>query len=251
MHLIALTAVAAACLQASTIRPLSNEELAELHQHRLTLAQQLLTSIEQFRASGMPQGESIERLVQIQADLVFQPLMESPTPDGFPSYSPVGEIVLLEYPSYRMATASNKEGSNTGFWTLFRHITSNDISMTAPVRMDFAVDSRGKLAAQEMSFLYGSRDLGQAGAQQKVLVQDVAGGWCLSIGVRGEPNPKQRQALAARLENWLQGKPELEATGQLRVMGWNSPFIAKEKRFYEVQIPVRRTVSNFVATTTN
>jgi hypothetical protein len=245
--------VAAACFQATAIQPLSSEELTDLHQHRLELGQQLLTSIEQFRISGIPLGDAMERLVQIQADLVFQPVMESPTPEGFPSYSPVGEIVLLEYPSYRMATASNKEGSNIGFWTLFRHITSNDIAMTAPVRMDFEVDGRGRLAAQDMSFLYGSSDLGQAGSQQNVLVQDVSGGWCISIGVRGEPNAKQRQVLADRLEKWLQDKPELEAIGQLRVMGWNSPFIAKSKRFYEVQIPVRRTQSNFVATsiTTN
>ena len=43
-----------------------------------------------------------------------------------------------------------------------------------------------------------------------------------------------------RLENWLKTHcEEYESAGPLRVMGYNSPFVADKKRFTEVQIPVR------------
>ena len=43
-----------------------------------------------------------------------------------------------------------------------------------------------------------------------------------------------------RLTNWLeQNKGKYEQSGPVRVMGYNSPFVARDRQFFEVQIPVR------------
>jgi hypothetical protein len=43
-----------------------------------------------------------------------------------------------------------------------------------------------------------------------------------------------------RLRSWLeQNKRQYEQSGPVRVMGYNSPFMARDRQFFEVQIPVR------------
>jgi len=42
------------------------------------------------------------------------------------------------------------------------------------------------------------------------------------------------------LRSWLeQNKSRYEQSGAVRVMGYNSPFLARDRQFFEVQIPVR------------
>ena len=37
---------------------------------------------------------------------------------------------------------------------------------------------------------------------------------------------------------YVEGKPALEVSGDLRVLGYNSPMVEAEKRFWEIQLPV-------------
>ena len=67
---------------------------------------------------------------QLQAD------REAPLPDGFPTYTPVGEIEVKRYPAYRKAETTG----GVAFWTLFQHIKTAGISMTAPVEMTYEKD---------------------------------------------------------------------------------------------------------------
>ena len=80
-------------------------------------------------------------------DLAFEPIMEAPLPVGFPAPVPAGEIAVIEYPRYRLARAGMKGGQNGTFFTLFRHIQSNDIPMTAPVEMTMDEDGTGMMSS--------------------------------------------------------------------------------------------------------
>jgi len=66
----------------------------------------------------------------------------------------------------------------------------------------------------------------------------------VSIGIRG---PRSEAALAdahERLRQWLaEHKEQYVENGSARVMGYNSPFVPRDRQFHELQIPVRE-VSN-------
>ena len=63
-------------------------------------------------------------------------------PAGFPAPGPVGEIIIKEYPAYRIARIRRGEGGVAGspnvmFRRPFNYIKRNDIRMTAPVEMGY------------------------------------------------------------------------------------------------------------------
>ena len=59
----------------------------------------------------------------------------APLPFGFPPPTPEGKIEIKQYPAYRCATVRHSGelsmAANSAFNPLYRHISSNDISMTA------------------------------------------------------------------------------------------------------------------------
>ena len=176
-----------------------------------------------------PTGESAD-------DASFKPVIEAPLPEGFPSYTPVGEIEVKRYPAYRKAETSGK----VAFWTLFQHITTAGISMTAPVEMTFRADGPPVGREQAMAFLYGDKSIGSAGRKGNVQVVDVPAATVVSFGMRGQRSDDVLVQAEQRLTNWLeQNKGKYEQSGPVRVMGYNSPFVARERQFFEVQIPVR------------
>ena len=83
----------------------------------------------------------------------FKPVVEAPMPEGFPAYTPVGEIEVKNYPAYRKAETSGR----TAFWTLFQHIQNAGVSMTAPVEMTYRNDGPPVGREQAMAFLYGDK----------------------------------------------------------------------------------------------
>ena len=178
-------------------------------------------------------------LAEVRDLLRFEPLIEGPLPEGFPKPTPVGEIRLQQYPQYRPARTDMTLIEGRAFWTLFNHTNKRDIAMTAPVEMTYSSQGDDAPKKTAMAFMYRSTKQGQLGSEGKVEVVDVPAQTVISIGIRGDAT-KQRVADATlRLENWLQAhREEYESAGLLRVMGYNSPFVADEKRFTEVQIPV-------------
>lgn len=168
----------------------------------------------------------------------FQPIKEAEMPRGFPAYTPVGRIELKKYPAYRKASASGA----AEFWTLFRHIQKNSVKMTAPVEMDYGDPSDARPQERSMSFLYERPDQGAAGKQGSVEVIDVPEMTVLSIGCRGS---RTRAAVAEAREKLVKyladKKGEYTIAGPVRVMGYNSPFVPRDKNFFEVQIPVKTT----------
>jgi hypothetical protein len=166
----------------------------------------------------------------------FKPIKEADTPDGFPPYTPVGQIEVKQYPAYRKATASGM----VEFWTLFNHIKENNIPMTAPVEMDYGDPSTDRPAERSMSFLYEKPDVGSAGTKGRVEVVDVPAATVVSIGCRGSQTTaavtEARKKLLAYLD---EHKAEHAAAGPVRVLGYNSPFVPRDRNYFEVQIPVK------------
>src|SRR5579871_4726767 len=113
--------------------------------------------------------------------------------------------------------------------------------MTAPVEMTYGMGGKDKLQGQAMAFLYRSTKQGILGNDEKVDVIDVPAMTVLSLGVRGDISKARLAEAKAHLDTWLnEHAKDYKASGPLRVMGYNSPFVAANKRFTEVEIPVRQ-----------
>jgi hypothetical protein len=144
-------------------------------------------------ALGADEPDQTRACERVISDLRFRPTLEADVPKDFPSPAPVGEVVLKEYPTYRMARTPMAKNTGQPFWRLFQHIKSNDIAMTAPVQMDF--DSERRVSS--MAFLYSDQLLGKPGMQGEVEVIDVAAMTAISIGARGYESEKSREELRA------------------------------------------------------
>ncbi len=172
--------------------------------------------------------------VRAQRDGAPAPVVNEATlPEGFPGPGPIGLVVVKEYPAHRLARAEG--GQRGAFGKLFRHITDNDIAMTAPVQMQ--LDDEGGRSG-EMAFFYADPQLGQAGPDQDVEVVDAPPQRVISIGVRGAMNPLVVAQAAAALDQHLAARPDLAAAGPPRLMGYNSPMTPVMRRYWEIQQPV-------------
>ncbi len=173
---------------------------------------------------------------QLAVDPSFKPVAEAPLPKNFPPHTPVGKIEVKNYPAYRKAEATGA----VAFWTLFGHIKSADIPMTAPVEMTYQVDGPPAGRERAMAFLYENPETGSPGRQGNVEVIDVPAATVLSIGVRGPRSDAVLAEAERMLRTWLeQNKTRYEQGGPIRVMGYNSPFVARDRQFFEVQMPIR------------
>lgn len=195
-------------------------------------SERLVSAITTHQEEGKAE-DLVQAVKEVSLMLSFQPRIEAELPEGFPTYTPVGVIEVKEYPAYRMAVAGK-------FWTLFRHIQSNDISMTAPVEMKYASNSSGKLSQQSMAFLYGNAEIGELGKNGEVNVVDVQPLTVVSIGVRGRRSQATVERAHQYLMRWIKANSDLEASGSPRVMGYNSPMVRQADSFFEVQVPVRK-----------
>lgn len=166
----------------------------------------------------------------------FEPIKEAELPSGFPPYTPVGQIELKDYPAYRKASSSGA----AAFWMLFAHIKQNDVKMTAPVEMDYGDPSAEKPKLLRMSFLYERPDQGRAGTMGSVEVSDVPPMRVVSIGCRGPQTSTAIDEARQKLLRYLESKrDQLVVAGPMRVLGYNSPFVPRNRSFFEVQIPVK------------
>lgn len=172
-------------------------------------------------------------LETVRDRLRFRPIKEAELPERFPGYTPQGVVELKTYPAYRKAVAKQ-------FFTLFRHITDNDIAMTAPVEMDLTQSKDGRLSQESMAFLYGEQTLGSTGKQGNVNVVDVESQEVVAIGVRGPMTIAARQSAEKSLKSWLAEHPDYQSAGSMRQLSYNSPFVPRGEQFHELQMSVER-----------
>jgi hypothetical protein len=180
---------------------------------------------------------------------------EARLPEGFPAPGPVNEVIVKTYPAHRLARVRADGGSNGMFMKLFRHIERNEIAMTAPVEMSWQQAEPAKAAEPvpavgkepvAMAFLYGKPSIGAAGADPedpRVVVEDIPEINVVSIGLRGGYEKATFDRGAKALQSWLAIHPEWKATGDLRTLAYNSPFVPGLAKYSEVQIPIEPTAA--------
>ncbi|MHC4908379.1 MAG: heme-binding protein [Planctomycetota bacterium] len=163
------------------------------------------------------------------------------TPEGWPALTPVGSVEVKDYPVYRAAIVTEvdiaEEDRRSMFMELFRHISAEDIAMTAPVDMGYA-DAPGGPRMTSMAFLYGSTDQGSVGTDGPVRVEDLSSRRYASVGVRGGYTNRNYERGLALLDTWLSENPGWKPDGPPRYLGYNSPFVPSFCRYGEVQIVV-------------
>ena len=178
-------------------------------------------------------------LLETLVILTFKPKVEAPVPAGFPAPSPVGVVEIKKLPVYRMAKVANSGMGGNNFFTLFNHIKKNKIEMTAPVEMTMA-EKNGKYTESSMAFLYQETTLGKVGPQGNIAVLDTKECMVASIGMRGSPSSENIESAKRWLIEKIKNAPEAyEIAGELKVMGYNSPFMPEKLRYYEVQLPLK------------
>ena len=178
-------------------------------------------------------------LLETLVILTFKPKVEAPVPAGFPAPSPVGVVEIKKLPVYRMAKVANSGLGGNNFFTLFNHIKKNKIEMTAPVEMTMA-EKNGKYTESSMAFLYQETTLGKVGPQGNIAVLDTTECMVASIGMRGSPSSENIESARRWLIEKIKSAPEAyEIAGELKVMGYNSPFMPEKLRYYEVQLPLK------------
>ena len=178
---------------------------------------------------------------ELVSDLTFRPYMEAPLPEGWPEFRAIDEIEILSYPAYRMAKTSMNRAQDVGaFWVLFNHIKDRDIAMTSPVQVDYSESGQRQQKAT-MAFLYRTPELGPTGRAGRADVVDVEPAMVVSIGARGQDRRSRVAELQERLEEWLEAAAEqYEAVGPMRVLTHNGPMVRGKRRYFEVQIPIKR-----------
>ncbi len=175
--------------------------------------------------------------------LSFEPVQQAELPKGFPGFQVVDEIELRHYPVYRMVrTNMSKGGSNGAFWPLFRHIESNGIAMTTPVQMDWTKQTdEGAERPMQMAFLYGDPAITPKHIAEGVEVLEAPAITVLSIGAIGDDRRERVDELRQRLASFLAVHGDVwQVAGQLRTMGYNSPMVSRDRRYFEVQLPVQK-----------
>jgi len=178
---------------------------------------------------------------------------EAPVPEGWPTLTPVGQVVVKQYPAVRAAVVRDPEPGRGGdamdsmFGRLFEHIQSRDIAMTTPVAMGYAgggdADAAGDAPGRMASMAVCSRRPTQCGAQRdgSVVVEDFPPRSYASIGVRGDYTPARFAEALEAVDAWLADHAEMWApAGPPRYLGYNSPFVPSFMRYGEVQRPVER-----------
>ena len=178
-------------------------------------------------------------LLEVLVILTFKPRVEAPVPAGFPAPTPVGVVEIKKLPVYRMAKVANSGMGGNNFFTLFNHIKKNSIEMTAPVEMTMA-EKNGKYTESSMAFLYQETTLGKVGPQGNVAVLDTTECTVVSVGMRGSPSSENIESARRWLLEKIKNAPEpYEIEGELKVMGYNSPFMPEKLRYYEVQLTLK------------
>jgi hypothetical protein len=189
-----------------------------------------------FSASALAQ-EAQDQPPEPQPDEkpAFEIVHEAELPEEWPAAGPAFEVAVKEYPAYRAAYAEGRGA----FFLLFAHIQTNEIPMTAPVEMEMKQAPRG-YEMVNMGFLYQSQDVGETGKKGPVEVVDVPAMTVVSFGTNGPIREATWQDALDQIEATINALEDWQSTGKLRMLGYNSPMIPENQRYYEIQVIIER-----------
>ena len=172
----------------------------------------------------------------------------APLPEGFPPPTTDGDIEIKQYPEYRAATVqvtgNLANAPSRGFSPLFRHISNNDISMTAPVETRYPVatfqDSPATNGTAAVSFLYRSLEIIPQEVAQDIHIEDIPPMTVVSLGIRGGYDFDNYIDGIQQLQAWLADHPDYRAAGLPRRFFYDGPYIPDPLKRSDIQIPVQR-----------
>ncbi|MEM9451130.1 MAG: heme-binding protein [Cyanobacteria bacterium P01_E01_bin.6] len=172
----------------------------------------------------------------------------APLPEGFPPPTPDGKIEIKQYPEYRSATVQVTgnlgSASSRGFSPLFRHISSNDISMTAPVETRYPTATLQADGAEQgdatVSFLYRSLDIVPQDVAQDVQIEDIPAMLVVSIGIKGGYRYDIYTRGIQQLQDWLAAHPDYTVAGPPRRFFYDGPYIPDPLKRSDIQIPIQQ-----------
>jgi len=169
---------------------------------------------------------------------------EGPLPEGFPPPNEVGQIVEKSYPLCRTYSA---EGSNA-FMRCFTYLTKHKHEMTAPVIMDYnrrepsdkpnVIANFDAMDIKRMHFVLQRPLLDEPKNEGAVVVADMPTLRVLSIAFQGQLSANTREQAEKKLAAEIESRKDLTVVGPYRVLGYNSPFVPKDKAFWEIQVPI-------------
>jgi DNA gyrase inhibitor GyrI len=174
----------------------------------------------------------------------------APLPAGFPTPTPNGRIEVKNYPAYRAATYRYRgqlsEAANRSFYTHYQHLSSNDISMTAPVETRYPDSTRtGATSGEaEVSFLYRDTDTYPKEVADNIRIEDVPPMTVVSLGLQGGYDFDSYQQGLTRLNEWLAEHPSYRAIGSPRRFFYDGPYVPDPLKRSEIEIPVEAVSSN-------
>jgi hypothetical protein len=173
--------------------------------------------------------------------------MSAPLPVGFPSPTAHNKIEIKQYPAYRSGTYTHEgnfsEATSNSFNPLFRHISNNNIAMTAPVEARYpmtTIDQPIQKGTAKVSFLYNNNAIAPMQVSQDIQVEDHAPMLVVSLGVQGAYGFDSYQEHIVKLKQWLENHLEYEIAGEPREFLYDSPFTPAPLKRREVQIPIRK-----------
>lgn len=149
--------------------------------------------------------------------------------------TPNGMIDIKTIPAAKLMVAEAPgdyfDGNNDMFRTLFRYISSNDVSMTVPVE--------AQIKKAQMKFYVGSADISKDLLEEGgVKVINIPERTVASIGIRGSYSKKQYETNKQKLTAWLQENTRYQIAGGAYAVYWDAPFVPWFMKHSEVHIPV-------------
>ena len=173
----------------------------------------------------------------------------APLPKGFPPPTPVGQIEVKHYSAYRAATfhyqGDLSQAGTRAFSPLYQHISSNQISMTAPVETRYprstleAMGTPSESGEAQVSFLYRSTDIYPEEIAPNIQVEDVPPMTVVSLGLQGNYSYRSYQENLEKLKNWLSLHRQYEVVGKPRRFFYDGPYIPDVIKRSEIQIPIQ------------
>ncbi|MGF1459725.1 MAG: heme-binding protein [Leptolyngbyaceae cyanobacterium] len=170
----------------------------------------------------------------------------APVPDGFPPPTAQHVIELKQYPAYRAATIAISGDLDSApaqaFSPLYEHISSNQISMTAPVETRYpttTLDADFSEGKAVVSFLYQSLDVVPESVTPNIQIEDMPPTLVVSLVMRGSYRYEMYTESLQKLQDWLLAHPDYRVAGTPRRLFYDGPFVPTPFKRSEVQIPVQ------------
>lgn len=171
----------------------------------------------------------------------------APLPVGFPSATAPGKIEIKEYPAYRAATyhysGNLPDAASQAFSPLYQHLSTNNISMTAPVETRYPVstlENAETTGEATVSFLYRSTDIYPDAIASNITVEDILAQTVVSLGLVGGYSYQSYVEGVEKLKDWLSQNPNYIMVGKPRRLFYDGPYKPDATKRSEIQIPISR-----------